>query len=189
MACQRCLTTAALQPQPCLFDHLILYPQPMRWHSEVAAGLLFHAVVANGFSRCLGRLPRSRADGTGTASRRRPTEMMSAPLPGLFGRKSPLGLGSWRVESVVDSQEPNSMFVFLFDDGSGEGMRGSPRPADRNSSSSRTSMFCILCDSFPTAGSVCSYILQQSAESIPVSSHIMGDVQRTYRRTLVPGMM
>ena len=84
-------------------------------------GLIFHAAVANAFSRCLGRLPRSPSDGTGTASRRRSTNMMSAPLPGLFGRKAPLGLGSWRVESVVDSQEPNSMFVFLFDDGSGEG--------------------------------------------------------------------
>lgn len=42
------------------------------------------------------------------------------PAPGLFPRKLPSGLGSWRVESVVDSEEPNSMFVFLFDDGSGQ---------------------------------------------------------------------
>lgn len=46
---------------------------------------------------------------------------MGTKSPRLFG-KVPLGLGSWRVESVVDSQEPNSMFVFLFDDGSGECM-------------------------------------------------------------------
>lgn len=118
-SCLLQLVACYLLRQPCLPDHPILYPQPMRWHSEVAAGLLFHAAAVNAFSRCLGRLP---ADGTGTASsRRRLTKMMSAPLPGLFGRKPPLGLGSWRVESVVDSQEPNSMFVFLFDDGSGEG--------------------------------------------------------------------
>lgn len=43
---------------------------------------------------------------------------MSGPAPGLWNRKLPNTLGSWRVESVVDSQEPNSMFVFLFDDGS-----------------------------------------------------------------------
>ncbi|CBJ26073.1 expressed unknown protein [Ectocarpus siliculosus] len=42
----------------------------------------------------------------------------SAPAPGLFGRSTPNGLGSWRVESVLDTQKPNSMFVFLFDDGS-----------------------------------------------------------------------
>lgn len=42
------------------------------------------------------------------------------PAPGLWKRKLPNGLGSWRVESVVDQQEPTSLFVFLFDDGSGE---------------------------------------------------------------------
>lgn len=45
---------------------------------------------------------------------------MMSPAPGLWKRKLPSTLGSWRVESVVDSEEPNSMFVFLFDDGSGE---------------------------------------------------------------------
>lgn len=51
---------------------------------------------------------------------RRLTTPTMGPAPGLFPRKLPNGLGSWRVESVVDSGKPNSMFVFLFDDGSGE---------------------------------------------------------------------
>lgn len=115
------LPAAALLPQPRLPDSLVFYPQPMRWHSEIAAGLLFHAAVANAFTRCLGRLPQSPTDGTTAAAARHRMTTMSTPLPGLFGRKAPHGLGSWRVESVVDCQEPNSMFVFLFDDGSGEG--------------------------------------------------------------------
>lgn len=43
--------------------------------------------------------------------------MMAAPV-----RRPPNGLGSWRVESVLDNgqEQPKSMFVFLFDDGSGE---------------------------------------------------------------------
>lgn len=53
-----------------------------------------------------------------TASRL--TTPTMGPAPGLFPRKLPNGLGSWRLESVVDSEKPSSIFVFLFDDGSGE---------------------------------------------------------------------
>lgn len=39
-----------------------------------------------------------------------------------FVRQPPNGLGSWRVESILDNgqEQTTSMFVFLFDDGSGD---------------------------------------------------------------------
>lgn len=84
----------------------------MRWTLQVVTCLVFHAAVVRGFSQCL------RA--SSSLRRGRSSLNMANPAPGLWERRAPLGLGSWRVESVVDSQEPNSMFVFLFDDGSGE---------------------------------------------------------------------
>lgn len=92
----------------------------MRWPSQIAGVsflTLVHAVCfVRGFASTSSPLPRPA---------RRMTRLFSVtrmgPAPGLWKRKLPNTLGSWRVESVVDSGEPNSMFVFLFDDGSGEG--------------------------------------------------------------------
>lgn len=94
----------------------------MRSPSQVVALSFLALVFAAGFARGF------RVGFASTSSTRVPRRMMArsssvtmmAPRPGLWKRKLPSTLGSWRVESVVDSEEPNSMFVFLFDDGSGE---------------------------------------------------------------------
>lgn len=92
----------------------------MRWPSQIAAGALLALAYAVGFASGL-HVPLASSP---TRVPRRMTRSspvtMKAPLPGLWKRQQPNTLGSWRVESVVDSGEPNSMFVFLFDDGSGE---------------------------------------------------------------------
>ncbi|CAN0103410.1 unnamed protein product [Pylaiella littoralis] len=81
--------------------------------------LLCHHVAhfATGFTSSS---PTTAATPTGNNPPRKAalTTPTMGPAPGLFPRKLPSGLGSWRVESIVDSGKPNSMFVFLFDDGS-----------------------------------------------------------------------
>lgn len=108
----------------------LLNPRPaMQRHYQVAVCFILHAAVANSFSRFLSRSPSrlttNSRDTTIENTRHAATPAkrpltMGSPSPGFFRRKVPVGLGSWRVESEVESQEPNSMFVFLFDDGSGE---------------------------------------------------------------------
>ena len=95
-------------------------PLSMRWKQKIAAYTLIHPTVVRAFSQCSSVLQR------GATGRRGIVPTMMSSQSELSGRRVPLGLGSWRVESVVDNQEePNSMFVFLFDDGSGKRGRGS----------------------------------------------------------------
>lgn len=89
--------------------------------TAVCTLVLFHlADFATGFSSgaCTSTSSRVLRAGVPPAAESRGLRM--GPAPGLWKRKLPNGLGSWRVESVVDQQEPTSLFVFLFDDGSGE---------------------------------------------------------------------
>lgn len=94
----------------------------MRWTSQIEAASFFALVHAVGFARGFHGLSTASSS---RVPRRQMTRSagvtMMGSAPGLWKRKLPNTLGSWRVESVVDSGEPNSMFVFLFDDGSGEG--------------------------------------------------------------------
>lgn len=121
--CQRCIvccTVSCLLRLPSCSYHQPSLSEKMRWHARAAASYVFNVGVVKAFSRC--SHPCVLLDHRAS----RPTSSSSCALtmggaipPGL-GRRVPNGLGSWRVESVVDSKEPQSMFVFLFDDGSGE---------------------------------------------------------------------
>lgn len=108
-----CSTLSSLVP----FALLLATPS-MRLQQNVAAYFLIHVAIARAFfQQCSSVLRRQRGAGPTIGI---PPTMMSSQF-GLSWRRVPLGLGSWRVESVVDSQEePDCMFVFLFDDGSGE---------------------------------------------------------------------
>lgn len=78
----------------------------------------------------------------------RPSKATTSRQITMLRRRPPNGLGSWRVESVLDNgqeDQPNSMFVFLFDDGSGENIPGRDG-GERGSLSLRVARFvAILC--------------------------------------------
>ena len=97
----------------------------MRRLSQIAAVSFVALVHAAGFARGFqGSFASTSSPRVPRALTRSSSVITMGPAPGLWKRKLPNTLGSWRVESVVDSEEPNSMFVFLFDDGSGEGFVG-----------------------------------------------------------------
>lgn len=103
----------------------------MRWQVVAASHaycFALHVALARAFScRYSSFWPGAVLPTKSSATRNTGYDVGSLPLIITMGTPPfvhpvPNGLGSWRVESVLDNcqEQPAGMFVFLFDDGSGE---------------------------------------------------------------------